>query len=152
DLQVSGLLFSYDYQHLHRRPSFWVSTFVGKPRVYPVPLPLGWGFRVLNVEDRPPAFRDTLDMEFAEAHLAWNPWQSRELYNHFRIEAGADFGKYWQNREAITRGAGTGRWYVGFSSAMKSRFALGNKGLHYLFADIAYLRPTFVGGEAIPAN
>jgi len=30
-------------------------------------------------------------MEFAEAHVAWNPWQSDNMYNHLRIEAGADF-------------------------------------------------------------
>ncbi len=147
DLELNGLLFAYDYQHLHRRPTYWVSTFVGPPRVHPISAPLGWGFRVLAINDRPPAFRDTLDVEFAEAHLAWNPWQSSDLYNHVRIEAGADLGEYWEERARLAKGLGTGVGYAGFSGAVRSRFSLGDGGLHSLQMDVIYRRPTLLGGE-----
>jgi hypothetical protein len=150
DLQVNGLLFGYDYQHVHRRPGLWISTFLGAPRVYPVAFPLGWGFRVLQVEDRPPSARGTLDMELGEVHLSWNPVQSGDMYSRLRFEAGADLGKSWADRNAITGGFDTGRWYVGFTSAVRSRVSLGEGGLHYLFADVAYVRPTLVADGDVP--
>lgn len=147
DLELRGLLFAYDYQHEHRRPAFWVSTFFGKPKVYDVTPAMGWGFRLLNINDRPPAFRNTLDMEYAEVHLSWNPWQSNDMYSHLRIEAGGDVGEYWADRGEIKNGLKTGRAYVGFSSAVRSRFSLGEGGLHYIFMDVNYLRPTVYSGK-----
>ena len=47
----------------------------------------------------------------------------------------------------ITQGLGTGRLYFGFTSAARSRMALGEGGLHYLFADVAYRRAAFVDGD-----
>lgn len=146
DLELRGLLFSYDYQHLHRRPAFYLTTFFGHPRLYEVAPPLGWGFRVLRVNDRPPAFKDTLDMEFAEAHLAWNPWQSEDLYNHLRLEAGADFGKFWEDRNDVTKGIGSGAWYAGFDATAKLRVALGDSGLHNVFVDLGYFHPVYLDG------
>ncbi len=129
DLEINGLLFAYDYQHMHRRPAYWLSTFFGTPRVYPVSPPLGWGFRVLAINDRPPAFRDTLDVEFAEAHAAWDPWQSSDLYSHVRVEAGADLGEYWEKRsDIVAKGFSAGTAYAGFSGAVRSRFSLGRAG------------------------
>lgn len=144
DLNISGLLFAYDYQQAHRRPAFWLSTFFGKPRVYGVPLPLGWGFRVVRVEDRPPGSRRALDFEIAETHVSWNPWQSRDLYSHLRFEAGADVGKRLADR---AEGFGPGDWYVGPTGAVRSRLALGQGGLHYLFVDLDVARPMVVGGD-----
>jgi hypothetical protein len=144
DLNVSGLVFAYDYQQDHRRPAFWVTTFVGKPHLYGVPIPLGWGFRVVRVEDRPPSFRKSLDFEIAETHLSWDPWQSRDLYGHLRFEAGADVGKHLQDR---TAGFAAGDWYVGPTGAVHSRFSLGQGGLHYLAADLDFGRPTVLVGD-----
>ena len=143
DLELNGLLFAYDYQHMHRRSAYWLTTFIGPPHVYPISPPLGWGFRVLAVNDRPPAFRDTLDIEFTEAHAAWDPWQSSDLYSHVRIEAGADIGEYWEKRSELGKGVA----YAGFSGAVRSRFTLGEGGLHSLQMDVVYRRPTFVEGE-----
>jgi hypothetical protein len=147
DLELTGVLFTYDYQHLHRRPAFWLSTFMGPPAVYPVSPPLGWGFRLLSVHDRPPAYRDTFDLEVSELHLAWNPWQSDDMYNHVRLEAGGDLGEHWMDRTAISDGLNTGSWYAGLTSAVKSRFSLGEGGLHSMATEFAYRRPTLVEGE-----
>lgn len=146
DLEVQGLLLAYDYQHVHRRPAFFLSTFVGEPRVFEVNPPIGWGFRLIEMSDRPPAFRDTLDVEFAEVHMSWNPWQTEDMYNHLRLEAGVDFGEYWRDRSDITHGLGTGSFYVGFTSAIRTRFAIGDGGRHYIFGDVSYRRPTLIGG------
>jgi len=149
DLELKGTLFTYDYQHLHRRPAFWLTTFFGPPRVYGIKPGIGWGMRLININDRPPAFRDTLDMEIGELHLSYNPWQSNDMYSHIRLEVGGDFGKYWEDRgELSQKGLGTGLWYGGLSSALKTRFSLGEGGLHYIFMDVAYLRPTILSEDA----
>jgi len=152
DLELRGLLFAYDYQHLHRRPAFWLTSFFGHPRLYEVAPPLGWGFRILRVNDRPPAFKNTLDMEFAEAHMAWNPWQSSDLYNHLRIEAGVDFGKFWEDRNDISKGAGSGVWYAGFDAEAKLRFTADDSGLHNFQVDLGYSRPTYLDGAKAGAG
>ena len=147
DFSVNGLLFAYDYQQVHRRPAFHVTTFFGQPRLYGVPIPLGWGFRLLQVEDRPPSLPDSLDAEIGEVHVSLNPVQSNDMYSRLRLEAGADVGKYWTDRTAITQGLSTGRTYLGFTSAVRSRVTLGEGGLHYIFTDVAYRRPAFVDGD-----
>ena len=152
DLHFNGQVFAYDYQQVHRRPVFWMTTFFGTPHLYPVAIPLGWGLRVLNIDDRPPAARNNLDMEFLEAHVSWNPIQSSDMYNRLRIEAGADFGKAWADRSQLANGFDTGRWYGGFTSALRSRVSLGEGGLHYLFADLAYRRPTLVADGDQPVR
>jgi hypothetical protein len=152
DLEINGLLFAYDYQHLHRRPAYWLTTFIGPPRVHPISPPLGWGVRAFAITDRPPAFRNTLDLEFTEAHAAWDPWQSIDLYSHVRIEAGADLGEYWENRAELAKGFTTGVGYAGFSGAVRSRFSLGEGGLHALQMDVTYRRPTLLGGDHVGAS
>lgn len=147
DLQLEGLVFGYDYQQIHRRPAGWLTTFFGPPRVYPLNLPLGFGFRIVEIADRPPGSRATLDIELGELHASWNPWQSSDMYSHLRVEAGADLGKYWRDRAAAAQGFGTGRWYVGFTSAVRARLSLGDGGLHALAADLVYRRPTLVAGD-----
>lgn len=144
DLQVSGLLFAYDYQHVHTRPAFWVTSFFGAPRVYPVAIPFGFGFRTVRLEDRPPSARRALDLELAELHLSWNPARSRDMYTQLRVEAGGDFGRRLADR---TGGFDSGDWYAGPTGAVRARLALGQGGLHYLFADVDYSRPYLVSGE-----
>jgi hypothetical protein len=150
DLELKGLLFSYDYQHAHRRPTFWISTFFGRPQVHDVTPTLGWGCRFLNINDRPPAFRKILDLEISEAHLSWNPWQSNDMYSHIRLEAGGDLGKYWPDRADFVKHTERGHWYAGFTSAVRSRFSLGEGGLHYVFVDIDYLLPTIFDDKSVP--
>lgn len=152
DLEINGLLFAYDYQHLHRRPAWWLSTFIGPAKVHPISPPLGWGFRVLAINDRPPAFRDTLDIEYTEVHAAWDPWQSSDLYSHVRVEAGADLGEFWEDRSRAAKGLKTGVGYVGFSGAIRSRFSLGEGGLHSIQMDLLYRRPTLLAGENVGAS
>jgi hypothetical protein len=146
DFEVQGTLFTYDFQHLHRRPSFWITSFIGEPRVYPVSDPLGWGFRLLTLRDRPASNRAVVDSEIAEVHMAWNPWQSADLYSHLRLEAGVSLGKFWPERAEITRKLGGGAWYAGPTAAVRLRTSLGRGGLHYLFGDMEYGRPRHLDG------
>lgn len=145
DLELRGTLLAYDYQHEHRRPLFWISTFFGEPEVHPLLPRLGWGFRVLSILDRPPSFRDALEMEFGEVHLGYNPWQSSDLYSNLRVEVGGDFGAHWSDRKSVS--GKTGNYFVGPTAAIKSRLSLGKGGLHYLFTDLSFRRPTILTGE-----
>lgn len=144
DLELRGTLLSYDYQHEHRRPAFWLSTFFGEPEVHPILPRMGFGFRVLSVLDRQPSFRDALDMEFGEFHVAYNPWQSDDMYSHLRVELGGDVGSHWQDRRIVS--GKSGNYFVGPTAAIESRITLGKGGLHYLFSDLTFRRPIIVSG------
>ncbi len=145
DFEVRGTLFSYDYQHEHRRPAFWISTFFGEPEVHPVLPRMGWGFRVLSVLDRQPSYQNSLDMEFGEFHIAYNPWQSTDMYSHLRVEIGADAGAYWADRKAVS--GKSGNYYIGPTLAVRSRVSLGKGGLHFLFSELNLRRSTIVSGD-----
>ncbi|MDC0746353.1 hypothetical protein [Polyangium mundeleinium] len=145
DLELRGTLLSYDYQHEHRRPLFWISTFFGEPDVFPILPRMGFGFRVLSVLDRQPSFRDALDMEFGEFHVAWNPWQSDDMYSHLRVEIGGNFGAHWQDRTIVS--GKSGNYFLGPTAAIETRISLGKGGLHYLFSDLTFRRPTIVSGD-----
>jgi hypothetical protein len=144
DFEVSGTLFSYDYQHEHRRPAFWISTFFGEPEVHPVLPRMGWGFRVVSILDRQPSYQNALDMEFGEFHIAYNPWQSNDMYSNVRLELGADVGAHWSDRKAVS--SKTGNYFLGPTFAAKSRVSLGKGGLHFLFTDLQVRRSTVVSG------
>ncbi|MFO0555192.1 MAG: hypothetical protein U0271_42835 [Polyangiaceae bacterium] len=146
DLELRGLLFAYDYQQVHRRPAFYVTTFFGEPKLHEVAPPLGWGFRVLRVRDQPAALRSSLDMELAELHVSVSPWQSANMAQRFRLEAGIDTGKSWLNRTDLEKGLDTGDWYVGFDAAARLRLELGNSGLHYFNIDLDYRHPVYADG------
>jgi hypothetical protein len=70
------------------------------------------------------------------------------MYSHLRFEAGGDFGEYWQDRAGLREGLDTGFWYAGVTGAIRSRFSLGEGGLHAMFTDLSYRRPTVLTGEA----
>jgi hypothetical protein len=150
DFQTNALLFAYDYQRVRRLPAFWVTAIGGPPRDRFVASPIGWGFRVLQVEDRPPAAPSSTSSVLGEAHLSWNPVRWGDMQNRLRFEAGADLGKSWADRATIANGLGMGRWYAGFTSAVRSRMSLGAGGRHYLFADVAYVRPTLAPEGDVP--
>jgi hypothetical protein len=150
DLELRGTLLSYDYQHEHRRPLFWISTFFGEPEVFPLLPRMGWGFRFLSILDRQPSYRDALDLELGDFHIAYNPWQSDDMYSHLRVELGGDLGSFWPDRKSVS--GKTGNWYVGPTVGIKSRLSLGKGGLHYLFTDLAWRRPVVVTGPMLGSS
>lgn len=145
DLEFRGTLFAYDYQHTRQRPAYWISSFIGEPRVYPVQSKLGFGFRVLSFADRPSSSRDAVDVEIGEAHLAFNPWQFDDMYSRIRVELGYAFGAFASHRRVL----GTddrGGAYTGPTLAVRSRFSLGGGGIHFLFSDFHYRHAIIRGG------
>ena len=79
--------------------------------------------------------------------MAWNPWQSEDMYSHLRFEVGGDIGEYWLDRSVAAEGLDSGVLYGGVTGAVKSRFSLGEGGLHYLFTEFEYRRPTLLAGD-----
>lgn len=137
NLEFRGTLFSYDYQHTRRRPAYWITSFIGEPRVHPVQSKLGFGFRLLTFADRSSSSRDAVDVEIGEAHLAFNPWQFDDMYSRIRVEAGYAFGAFASHRRTIGNDE-LGGAYTGPTLAVRSRFSLGGGGIHFLFSDFHY--------------
>lgn len=147
DLELRGLAFAYDMVHAKRRPSAWVTTFFGEPRVHPVAIPFGWGLRIGSFTDRPPTRRDALEVEWGEIHVSYSPLLSSDLHDYLRFEGGVDMGQIWTTRGAIGDGLDTAPMYLGGTAALRGRVTLDGRGLSTLTLDATYGRPLVLRGE-----
>lgn len=147
DLELRGLLFAYDLVHAKRRPSAWVTTFFGEPRVHPVAIPFGWGLRIGSFVDRPPTRRDNLEIEWGELHVSYSPLLSSDLHDYLRFEGGVDMGQLWIERTAFGDGLDTAPLYMGGTAALRGRVTLDGRGLSVLTLDATYGRPLVLRGE-----
>jgi hypothetical protein len=72
------------------------------------------------------------------------------MYSNLRIELGGDVGSFWPDRKLVADKA-TGNYYIGPTVALRSRLSLGKGGLHYLFTDLSWRKPTVVAGDLVGA-
>ncbi len=146
DLEIRGLLFGFDMTHSKRRPSAWITTFVGEPEVHPVAIPFGWGVRLVNVTDRERSQRNALDFEWTEMHMSYSPLLSPNMHDYLRFEVGLSLGQTWLSRTDIGDGLSTGEPYIGGTAAMRGRVGLDSRGMHDITVDATYARPLVVDG------
>ena len=154
DLESRLLLIGYDYHVRRDLPLLWITTFFGTPKRYDLMMDMGWGFRLLNTlispqgnnEIQGAAWKenDAVDIEWAEAHLGVDLWQSSDLYSHFRLELGGMAGTLWDDQMATG-----GSSYIAPDAALKMRFGLDAQGLHYLTSDLMWSMPYFVDGAFV---
>ncbi|MEO1272875.1 MAG: hypothetical protein AAFX99_32710, partial [Myxococcota bacterium] len=141
DLESRAQLLAYDFNIDRREPLLYITTFFGEPERYDLTSNSGWGFRLIRVISSPRNQEEVIDVEFAEMHLAWNLWQSSDLFSRVRFEIGAAAGSLWDDRNAQE-----GAWYVAQTAALRSRFGFGRRGLQLLTGDIEWQMPRHVYG------
>lgn len=141
DLEGRMQLLAYDFNIDRREPLLYITTFFGEPERHDLTSNSGWGFRLLRVINSPRGQKELIDAEFAELHLAWNLWQSRDLFSRVRFEIGGAAGAIWDDR-----GAERGAWYVAQTAALRSRFGFGRRGLQLLTGDVEWQMPRHVYG------
>lgn len=98
DLDADGQLFAYDLSQVTDEPILRITTFFGRPRRGDLRLDWGLGLRVLGLDVRPHGVVGVTDLEIGEFHLAWDLWQSKDLYNRVRLSAGAAVGRMWEEQ------------------------------------------------------
>jgi len=142
DLRVDGTLFSYEMVRSSTAPMLRFTTFFGEPQRYDTRMDMGFGLRVLHVQHRPHGADDRVDVEMGEAHAAWYPWHSADLFDHVRITAGAMGGGQYG-----TTGNGPTSYYAGPKAGIDTFFNLDRDGFHYVDAGVAGALPIVVDGD-----
>ncbi|MBN2495217.1 MAG: hypothetical protein JXR96_11535 [Deltaproteobacteria bacterium] len=135
DLEAQALLFAYDLSHASARPVLRLTTFFGQPRRHDLFMDIGWGMRLLDLHVHPHRAEGIIGLEFGELHAAWDIWQSADLYDHLRLEAGLAAEGMWDvdSDEA--------RYFLTPQSRLEARFCLDRKGFHHLRGDIRWAMP-----------
>lgn len=144
DLEAQGTLLSWEMVHASTTPLLRITTFFGTPRRYDTKMDMGFGARVLRVHHRPHRLEDRTDLEVGEAHVAWYPWHSDDLYDVFRLTLGGSGGiDYrgevgWQDSEP----------WIGPRVGMEFLANLDRDGFHHVHAGAHAGIPVYVGGES----
>jgi hypothetical protein len=142
DLEAQGTLFSWEMVHASTTPLLRFTTFFGTPRRYDTKMDMGFGTRVLSVHHRPHQDADLTELEFGEAHVAWYPWHSDDLYDGFRITLGGNGGATIRSGHGLQEG----QYWLGPRAGMEIFANLDREGFHYLHGGAYAGVPVFIGG------
>jgi hypothetical protein len=139
DLELRGTLFGYEYSHSSIHPLWRITTFFGKPRRFDSYPDMGWGMQLLSVQVHPHQQDDLVDLQYGELHLAWDLWQSHDLYSHLRWQLGGGMG--------LLTGGPFENHYALPEVALVGRFGLDRDGFHTLNFKARASMPLFLSGE-----
>jgi hypothetical protein len=139
DLEIEGLLFAYDLSHASTTPLVRITTFFGKPTRHDIYMDVGFGLKLMELHVHPHRIQEVLDLEFGQLYVAWDIWQSADLYNHLRLSAGLGIGAMWDEREDA-------RYLLRPNGALEARFGLDQSGLHYLTSDLHWSMAVWLSG------
>ncbi|MBW1873280.1 MAG: hypothetical protein JRJ19_14515 [Deltaproteobacteria bacterium] len=143
DLEIKGRLFAYDLSHASTTPLLRITTFFGKPMRHDLFMDIGCGLELADLHVHPHRSRDLIELEFAEFHVAWDVWQSADLYNHIRLKTGVGIGGMWE------LGDNSKETYILTPNvAIESKFGLDRDGFHYLLGDLYWVMPVLLNQQA----
>jgi len=141
DLRVDGTLFSYEMVHASTTPMLRITTFFGQPKRYDTKMDMGFGTRIVRVQHRPHGADEVADVQMGEAHAAWYPWHSSDLFDYLRITLGAAGGGL-----VPTSNKASEFYYLGPEAGIDSYFNLDREGFHYLDVGAHGSLPVVVDG------
>ena len=138
-LELEGELAGYDYSHEASEPFLRLVTFFGTPHRFDFGADIGWGLSALDVKSHLGWDTPVTTLEFGELHVAWDLYQSSDLYNIVRIGLGSGVGALWQDEldSAI---------FFSPTASLDATFGLDQSGLHYLFAQSWFTTHLFASG------
>ena len=91
--EVEALALAYDVGKTSDEPAFWITTFVGSPRRFDVPLQLGPGLVLGRLHVRQlDGIGRLLLADLAQGHLNWQPVQDAGLEDYLAFRLGGGVG------------------------------------------------------------
>lgn len=130
----------YDTSSRRAKAPLWLTTFVGTPRRFDVPLNLGWSFEAGRFE----ALGGRTFITFAEADATLDLWNSEDLDSYLRVRLGPGL-------EYDVEGRGV---YLRPAVAVEGDFTLDRDGFHHLTATVQgeklFFEPADAGRGASP--
>ncbi len=142
DTRFEGTVYRYEWGARLTRAPLWLTTFVGEPRRFDIPLNFGFGLEVARIE----YLGGATFISIAEFDGAIDLWRSRDLDSFVRLRVGPAL-----EYDVIARGVGL-RPTVG----LDAEFTLDRDGFHHLTASAAaeklYFTPAVDGRDLNPSR
>jgi hypothetical protein len=146
DLQMRGMVFSYEQTRSSKTPLLRLTTFFGTPRRHDITLDAGFGLRVVTVENRPHRAPDLFDIEYGRLYGTWALWYSPDMASRLVLRGGAGGGQL--------RATGEGEssyHYLAPVGGLDARFFIDRSGFHQLSLEAETQTPFyFTGGGDVP--
>lgn len=100
--EIDARLYGYDFSRSAEEAPIWISTFIGEPRRFDVPIQLGFGGSLGRIHFRRGELGHLLLIDIAEAHLNWEFYQGPGLENYLLLSTGAGVGlRHPQGRDHL---------------------------------------------------
>jgi len=84
-LEADALLFGYDISRHQEKAPIWITTFIGAPRRFDVPISIGAGFSILRMHYRRVEDDDLAIVDFGSGHINWELYQGRNLEDYVML-------------------------------------------------------------------
>jgi hypothetical protein len=120
DLRFEASVLRYDTSSRHERAPLWLTTFVGQPKRFDIPLNFGWGGEAGRFE----ALGGRTFVTFIELDVTLDLWLSADLDSYLRVRLGPAL-------EYDVEGKGA---YLRPTVAVEGDFTLDRDGFHHLTA------------------
>lgn len=90
--EIDALLYGYDVSRSSEDAPLWLTTFIGEPRRFDIPIAIGGGFSMGRLHYRRRDIGDLMVMNLGEGHISWEFYQGEELENYLLVTTGVGLG------------------------------------------------------------
>ena len=90
--ELSGLVYGYDMSRSSDEAPLWITTFIGEPRRFDIPIAIGGGYSIGRIYYRHTEVDELMLLDLGEAHINWEFFQGRRLQNYLFFTTGAGVG------------------------------------------------------------
>ncbi len=123
DTRFEASVFRYETSSRHQRAPLWITTFVGEPRRFDLPLEFGWAAEAARFE----ALGGKTFLSIVELDLTLDLWTSKDLDSFVRLRTGPAL-EYDFDAKGV---------YLRPAVALESDFTLDRDGFHHFTASVA---------------
>jgi hypothetical protein len=127
--EIDAELYSYDRSRATKVPAFWITTFIGTPRRFDVPIQLGAGYSLARLHYQRTEAGDLMVLDLVDGRINWELYQGPFVENYLLMSVGGGVGL----RDMEGRGAPI--VYVYPELGVKGAWILGQRGLSQLEFD-----------------
>lgn len=127
--EIEAELYSYDRSRATEAPAFWITTFIGTPRRFDVPIQLGAGYSIARLHYQRTEAGDLMLLDMVDGRLNWELYQGPSIENYLLISTGGGVGIRDMG------GLGTPVFYLYPELGVKGSWILDRRGLSLLELD-----------------
>ena len=128
-LEVDMLFYSYDFSRSTPGSPIWITTFIGEPRRFDVPIEVGVGATLGRLHYRATEAGDLMLFDLLSGRVNWEFYQGKNLENYVLLSTGGGFGLRHLDS------SGTTEAYAFPEVGLRAVWSLGERGLTQIALD-----------------